>query len=119
MSHRLGSGCAFGVRGHMDFTVIHTNGIHNVDVWFCRCGVVDPAWAQLMDVSWWSATPLEPQTCATATVLRQFTTLNTLGKVSGYDYFRSLEMLTDNTGLKVFPVRWTGAGLGSDADKSL
>ncbi|KAJ6460709.1 hypothetical protein C8R47DRAFT_1226212 [Mycena vitilis] len=81
------------------------NGIHRVAADYCGCGVPDEAVFQLMDQYWWPATPLEPKTCCTFAALRQFHTLNTTGKVSGYDYYRTLEQLTDNTGLEPMPDR--------------
>ncbi|KAJ7620530.1 hypothetical protein DFH06DRAFT_1273758 [Mycena polygramma] len=94
---KLGKKCAFRRAVHEDFVVLHTNGIHNVAVDYCGCGTVEGR-DQLLDACWFPATPLEPQTCCTFTMLRQFHTLNTVGKVSGYDYYKTLELLTDNTG---------------------
>ncbi|KAJ7620508.1 hypothetical protein DFH06DRAFT_1273756 [Mycena polygramma] len=97
LDNSLGKKCAFRRAVHEDFVVLHTNGIHNVAVDYCGCGTVEGR-DQLLDACWFPATPLEPQTCCTFTMLRQFHTLNTVGKVSGYDYYKTLELLTDNTG---------------------
>ncbi|KAJ7475078.1 hypothetical protein B0H11DRAFT_2158575 [Mycena galericulata] len=105
LGHPPGQGCAFRWSVHDDFTVIHTNGIHNVKLDYCGCGKAAEERDQLLDACWWPATPKEPGTCCTFTTLRQFQTLNTTGKVSGYDYYRTLEALTDNTGLKKIPDR--------------
>ncbi|KAJ7659788.1 hypothetical protein DFH06DRAFT_989370 [Mycena polygramma] len=96
--HKPGNACTFGRAAHKDFVVLHTNGIHRVALVYCGCGAPTEARDQLLDGCWFPATPLEPQTCCTFTMLRQFHTLNTLGKVSGYDYYCTLEMLKDNTG---------------------
>ncbi|KAJ7507619.1 hypothetical protein B0H11DRAFT_1902704 [Mycena galericulata] len=100
LGHPPGQGCAFRWGAHDDFTVIHTNGIHNVKLDYCGCGKALEERDQLLDACWWPATPKEPGTCCTFMALRQFQTLNTTGKVSGYDYYRTLEALTDNTGLQ-------------------
>lgn len=85
-----------------DLTVIHNNGIHSVSVDFCGCRNV-PMHVQLLQVGWWPATPLEPHSCATFQVLREFQLLNLQGKLSVYDYYRTLELLTDNVGLQQLP----------------
>ncbi|KAF7796181.1 hypothetical protein EIP86_007355 [Pleurotus ostreatoroseus] len=100
---------ALGLRisfGHIDNTacplgqerelvVIHTNGIHRVKVSFCRCNFGVKPWQQLMRASWWPATPLDPHTAATFQVLRQFHYQNLQGHITTYDFYRSLEILTD------------------------
>ncbi|KAJ7216212.1 hypothetical protein C8J57DRAFT_1440543 [Mycena rebaudengoi] len=93
--------CVRWEHGNTNFTVIHTNGIHRVVVDFCNCGELAGVehWRQMMRVKWWPATPVDPQTCATDACLRQFQTLNCLSKISGYDYYQGLVLLTDNTGL--------------------
>ncbi|KAG6825395.1 hypothetical protein H0H92_003827 [Tricholoma furcatifolium] len=60
---------------------------------------------QMMDVAWFPAMPLEPQTCATFALLREFHALNLQGKVSGYDFYKTLVHLTDGTGLTKLPDR--------------
>ncbi|KDQ53066.1 hypothetical protein JAAARDRAFT_137762, partial [Jaapia argillacea MUCL 33604] len=108
LGHPLGQRCGYGHVGHKDFVVIHTNGIHQVTLWFCSCGR-KPAlkWTQLLRASWWPATPLNPQTCAMIQVLRQFQMINLQGKLSVYDFYRTLELQTDGTGLLKVPVSLT------------
>jgi hypothetical protein len=104
LNHTPGSQCTFREHRVQKFAVLHVNGVHEVCVDFCSCGTKVEHRDQLLRACWWPATPLNPQTAATFEVLRQFQTLNCLGKVSGYDYHRALEMLTDNTGLNPPPV---------------
>ncbi|KAJ7098218.1 hypothetical protein C8R43DRAFT_1092381 [Mycena crocata] len=100
LGHAPGSTCTMRERRVKDFVVLHVNGIHELPVDFCNCGAKVEDRDQLMRHCWWPSTPLAPQTAATFEVLRHFQTLNCLGKVSGYDYYRTLEMLTDNSGLR-------------------
>ena len=86
-----------------DFVVIDTNGIHLVNVDYCRCYSVTHR-VQLLRIGWWPATPLDPQTCATMEVLRHFQILNLQGKLTGFSFYRALEYQTDNTGLNKPPV---------------
>ncbi|KAL1940902.1 hypothetical protein VTO73DRAFT_7538 [Trametes versicolor] len=110
--------------------VLHINGVHVVNIQFCECKP-ETRRVQLLRMKWWPATPLEPKTCATFALLRQFHLLNLQGKVTAYDFYRSLELGTDNTGLESLPDRssafatmvrqWRhitmakGAGRGHDA----
>lgn len=86
-----------------EFTVIHTNGIHVVNVQFCRCRGI-PRRRQLLSIGWYPSSPLKPQTCATISVLQQFHLLNLQGKLPAYSFYRALEYLTDNTGMHPPPV---------------
>ena len=103
LGHAPGRYCLTSKEGNKDFVVIHTNGIHTVHLQFCRC--TDVPWhIQLLRIGWYPATPLKPQTCATLDALRQFHFLNLQGKLTGYSYYRSLEYMSDNTGLNPPPV---------------
>jgi hypothetical protein len=95
LGHPLGWHCPMREPGHKEFAVIDSNGIHLVLVNFCRCAPV-PHRMQLLRIGWWLATLLEPQTCATMSVLRQFHLLNLQGKVTGFSFYCALEHQTDN-----------------------
>ncbi|KAJ7156373.1 hypothetical protein C8R46DRAFT_1040909 [Mycena filopes] len=87
--------------GHTDFTVIHHSGIQPVDVDFCGCADAHIAGThreQVLRRSWFPATDLEPQTCATFNVVNLFHIMTLQGKVTTYDFYSGLEKLTDNTG---------------------
>jgi hypothetical protein len=86
--------------------VIHTNGIHRVNVDFCNCEHRISHRQQLLRSEWFPATVHHPQTCCTVRVLELFHIITLAGKLNGHDFYNSLERLTDNTGLdvpKVFP----------------
>jgi len=100
LGHPPGRFCPTKEPGHKNFCVVDTSGIYSVAVDFCRCTDV-PHRTQLLRIGWWPATPLEPQTCATMSVLRHFHLLNLQGKVTGYSFYRTLEYQTDNTGLNI------------------
>ncbi|RPD67932.1 hypothetical protein L226DRAFT_474192, partial [Lentinus tigrinus ALCF2SS1-7] len=93
-----------GPDGLTSITVIHTNGLHVVNVRFCSCGPKERR-TVFLRMRWWPATALEPRTCATFEVLRQFHLLNLQGKLTIYDFYKSLELATDNTGLEDIPDR--------------
>ncbi|KAI0057942.1 hypothetical protein BV25DRAFT_1811627 [Artomyces pyxidatus] len=107
LGHPPGTICPYRYRPRKEFTIIHTNGIQRIDLCFCGCngGSKEDQWRQLRRYGWWPATPLEPQTAATVQALKQFHLLSLQGKVTGFDYYRGLELQTDNTGLEYLPDR--------------
>ncbi|KAI0686696.1 hypothetical protein C8T65DRAFT_590939 [Cerioporus squamosus] len=96
--------CRPGPEGLTSVTVIHVNGLHTVDIQFCSC-VPDERRSLFLRLAWWPATALDPRTCATFVVLRQFHLLNLQGKLTIYDFYKSLEIATDNSGLENIPDR--------------
>lgn len=90
----------------METVVLHTNGLHTVDVQYCDCSGMERR-VQLLRLGWWPATPLDPRTCATMALLRHFHLLNLQGKLPAYDFYRALELATDNVGLHRLPVSVT------------
>ena len=88
-------------------TVLHTNGIHNVRVNFCGCQLGLDFRTQLLCFAWWPATPLDPRSAATFTVMRQFHYLNLQGNITAYDFYCGLEFQTTGRLDANFPVRHT------------
>ncbi|OJT01852.1 hypothetical protein TRAPUB_7684 [Trametes pubescens] len=102
-AHIFGAGC-IRVCGTVETVVLHTNGVHTVDVQYCECSDAERR-VQLLRLGWWPATPLDPRTCATMALLRHFHLLNLQGKLPAYDFYRALELATDNVGLGRLPDR--------------
>jgi hypothetical protein len=100
IGHRPGEFCQFAKKGHKDFVVVHTNGLHFVDVYYCGCNKAPEPRRQLLREGWWPATVVEPQTAFTFAVLSTFHRLSLQGKISAYDFYRSLEIATDGFGLQ-------------------
>jgi hypothetical protein len=99
--------CDNPLPAHEHFTVIHDNGIHFVTVDYCGCAQAHEAGTRTQQVlrrSWFPATNLEPQTCATFRGLEVFHIMTLQGKVTTYDYYSGLEKLTDNTGMEKIQV---------------
>lgn len=93
--------CACPVRGHTDFLVLHVNGIHWVNVDFCGCDRRVSHRQQLLRCDWFPSTVHQPQTACTRRVLEHFLLLTWSSKVSAFEYYQTLERLTDNTGISV------------------
>ncbi|KAI0060628.1 hypothetical protein BV25DRAFT_1806815 [Artomyces pyxidatus] len=104
LGHAAGQRCKFPEAGPADFIVIHSNGIHSVSLLFCGCTRVERR-VQLLRAAWWPATPLDPHTAATFSVLDMFHRLNLQGKLNVYDFWNTLVIKTDNTGLNSPPDR--------------
>ncbi|KAI6151215.1 hypothetical protein BKA82DRAFT_3975358 [Pisolithus tinctorius] len=93
--------CYCPERGHLDFVVVDVNGIHPVNVNFCGCEQRVSHHQQLLRCGWYPATICNPRTACTRTVLDHFLRLTWSSKVSAYEYYRTLERLTDNTGINM------------------
>lgn len=103
LGHPNGRACHTNAATNSTFRVIHSNGIHHINVDYCQCNnsnIKD----QLMAIGWWPATPIVPKTAATFEVLKHFHILNLQGKVTGYSFYHTLEYQTDNTGLELPPI---------------
>src|SRR5882757_2446082 len=103
LGHQSWSSCSFRHQGHKDFVVLHTNGIHSIDVDFCSCNGAPTPREQLLEAGWWPSTPLEPQSAASMAVLRSFHILNLQGQIPPTDFYRSLEQMTVGNGLSDVP----------------
>ncbi|KAJ7430340.1 hypothetical protein FB451DRAFT_1068620, partial [Mycena latifolia] len=111
LGHARSETCKDPVPGHDTFTVIHSNGLHEVAVDFCGpgCPKAHAAGArhqQLLRMSWYLSTHKMPQTATTFRVLEMFHIMTLQGKVTTYNFYSGLEKLTDNTGTKEMKDRY-------------
>ena len=81
------------------FTVVHSNGVHDIALDFCDCETALPHSIQLLRRYWFPATDTFPHSAATIRVLKKFHLLAFEGKCSPYEYYNSLARATDNTGI--------------------
>jgi hypothetical protein len=82
-----------------DFTVLHTTGIHIVNLSFCGCKEAVTNHVQLLCSHWWPATVQRPRTAATLELLKTFRILNLQARANATDFYRSLEHLTHKSRL--------------------
>ncbi|KAF7797729.1 hypothetical protein EIP86_008929, partial [Pleurotus ostreatoroseus] len=68
LGHRVRGTC--GLAQPRELVVLHTNGLHKVNVVFCGCDTSVKPWQQLMRIRWWPATVLNPSTAATFELMR-------------------------------------------------
>ncbi|VDB94107.1 unnamed protein product [Peniophora sp. CBMAI 1063] len=104
--HWDGTECRLLREPAKSFVVIHTNGVHEIDVEFCGCTTkMVHKCDQLMAARWYPATTNKPRMAATFEVLEQFDANCGAGKQNAYDFYRALEHLTDGAGLQHLPDR--------------
>ncbi|KAI9067504.1 hypothetical protein FKP32DRAFT_1563686 [Trametes sanguinea] len=95
--------CPNPEQSRSDFTVIDVNGRHSVTVEFCGCdraGEAGEPVQQLLRRKLYPATDINPNTAFTFSLLEHYHIQSLQGKISMYDYYTSLERLTDNTGVQ-------------------
>ncbi|KAK0227744.1 hypothetical protein IW262DRAFT_1445677 [Armillaria fumosa] len=85
--------CPVPVPCHVKLQILHTTGIHDV------------AHIQLLRCGWYPASQQVVKTCATFRLLEMFHLLSLVSKTSTYDFYRTLERMSDNTGLNTPPSR--------------
>ena len=90
--------------------VVHTNGLHRIRLQYCACDNLLAAGdgvQQLLRHELYPATTNSPSTCFTFRLLDTFQILTLQSKINAYDFYQSLEHLTDNAGLGSSHVRVT------------
>ncbi|PPQ99597.1 hypothetical protein CVT26_009183 [Gymnopilus dilepis] len=92
--------CSNPIPCHASMLVLHTNGIHDVAFDYCGCDRALPQHIQLVRRRFYPASQLIPKTCASFTLLELLHKLALTTKASTYDFYRALENLTDNSGLR-------------------
>lgn len=97
--HPPGECCPSPERARAGFVVMHDNGIHEVSVDFCRCAGIAPD-IQLLRAGWYPASEEKPQTCMTLIALNKFHIETLQAKTTMYDFYGTLEKLTNNAGIK-------------------
>ena len=82
--------------------VLHTNGWHKVNVLYCQCPTQAASKTQqLLRYELYPATVTIPTTCATFTLMDTFHALTLQSKITVYDYYITLNRLTDATGVDI------------------
>ena len=109
LGHRDGSMCSNPTAARRDFSVFHINGRHTVSLSFCACdraGTSGSFVQQLLRFELYPATHYEPHTAFSFRLLEHYHIQSLQGKVSMFDYYESLDRLTDNTGTKILNTRY-------------
>ncbi|OSC99710.1 hypothetical protein PYCCODRAFT_1372594 [Trametes coccinea BRFM310] len=109
LGHADLSPCSNPQPARTDFCVIDINGQHRVRLNFCSCDKAGEAGGpaeQLHRRELYPATDSEPNTAFTYRLLEHYHVQSVQGKVSMFDYYQSLQRLTDNTGTRKLQDRY-------------
>ena len=96
---------AAGKAKGIPFTILHTNGLHTLPVYFCDCLSQATHLEQLLRAGLFPATVLQPKTCATFTLMRQAHITMLESRLSSMHMYTSLKRMTDNAGLSTIIAR--------------
>ncbi|KDQ05894.1 hypothetical protein BOTBODRAFT_122150 [Botryobasidium botryosum FD-172 SS1] len=83
-------------RATTKFTIVHTNGVHNVTVAYCHCAPRTKDTDQLLLAGLFPGTFERPASAFTFAVLKEHHIHSLQSKKAAYDYFEALRRLTDN-----------------------
>lgn len=83
----------------------HTNGIHRMQVVYCKCPQVAESHLQLVNHRIYPATDKRPETGYTFALLRHFQLFHLASKTSAWDYHQGLQRLTNAVDPTAVPVR--------------
>ncbi|KAI9056786.1 hypothetical protein FKP32DRAFT_1615644 [Trametes sanguinea] len=115
-------GCSNPLPVRTDFSVFDINGRHDASLSYCGCDNAARAGdhlQQLLRYDLYPATDCEPNTVFTIALLEHYHIQSLQGKISMYDYYATLERITDNTGTSKIRDRYKAfmrvrAGRGHD-----
>ncbi|KAF7296591.1 CxC2 domain-containing protein [Mycena chlorophos] len=92
--------CSRPRQAREDFIILHDNGLHHVALDYCGCDRVEEDHLQLLRSRFFPATTQRIQTCATFACLDRFHAFSLKPKTNGFDFFDTLERLTNGAGEK-------------------
>lgn len=84
---------------------MHDNTIHKVNADWCGCSQRKPFRIQMIRSEVYPSTTIFPKTGATFRMLEGYEMFSASGKLSIFEFYQSLEKLTDNTRVKIPKVR--------------
>ncbi|KAL0059360.1 hypothetical protein AAF712_013871 [Marasmius tenuissimus] len=85
--------------------IAHMNGVHSTKVSFCGCekAALRDKWTQLFDHGFLPSTVLDPHSCFTFSLMRQYTMLHWQCHVTPFNYIKAIRRLTNNVGTADVP----------------
>lgn len=105
LGHPDGTPCSVPVATFDDdFTVIDSDGIHQISLSFCGCQQAVSHTTQLLRSHLFPSTTIAPKSAATFRVLETFQLLSFTSKLSAFEFYKAIERRTDNTGCLPPPV---------------
>ncbi|EJD34826.1 hypothetical protein AURDEDRAFT_75824 [Auricularia subglabra TFB-10046 SS5] len=86
--------------------IVHTNGVHRLNVVFCACASCAQKPYQMLQSSLYPATWTSPATAFTFQLMEHYHLDSLQSRKPAYDYWALLRRLTDNTRAKPVPDRY-------------
>ncbi|KAL0059577.1 hypothetical protein AAF712_013668 [Marasmius tenuissimus] len=85
--------------------IAHTNGVHSTKVSFCGCekAALRDKWTQLFDHGFLPSTVLDPHSCFTFSLMREYTMLHWQCHITPFNYMKAIRRLTNNVGTTDVP----------------
>ncbi|TDL14301.1 hypothetical protein BD410DRAFT_734301 [Rickenella mellea] len=87
----------------IDLTIVHTNGIHESRVVFCKCSLHGDRLSQLTSHQLFPGSTDSPRQAFTFDLLKNFHLYSLASKKSAYDYMNAIRRLTNNAFSKDAP----------------
>ncbi|KIM56213.1 hypothetical protein SCLCIDRAFT_74076, partial [Scleroderma citrinum Foug A] len=87
-------------------TLVHTNGVHFCDIWYCSCDGSEESHLQLMMAGLFPATMKSPRSAFTFQVLDDFIRDNVECGTTAMNYYSKLQRLTSNAFPHAVPNRY-------------
>ena len=87
-------------------TIVHTNGIHTVQVYYCQCADADRHWAQLLRHRMFPATTKVPETAFSFAVLKLCHMFTLCAQSSTYSMAQVLRRITNDAYTHQVPVTY-------------
>jgi len=85
--------------------IVHTNGVHDIEAYFCRCQNAQPRWKQLIDAGYFPGTLNRPETAFTVSLMKFAHALSTIGHASAMDIATAIRRITNGAFVDEVPVR--------------
>ncbi|KAL0574972.1 hypothetical protein V5O48_006988 [Marasmius crinis-equi] len=109
LGHPPGEVCSSPRPARSKFVIVDVDSIQDVNLSFCMCrrsSTVGDSWQQLIRARLYPGTVDTPATAFTFRCLTAFHNFTLQGKMSAYDFYHGLEMLTDAVGLGLVKDRY-------------
>ncbi|KIY61186.1 hypothetical protein CYLTODRAFT_405693 [Cylindrobasidium torrendii FP15055 ss-10] len=106
-----GFSCPFPAKDVTKMTVLHTNGVHRINVRWCQCQQRKEKWRQCTSNAWYPSSWSYPETVSTFVCLKRFRLLNVLANTNIRDFVTTLERMTDPLGTSWVPARYSNFGI--------
>ncbi|KAF9470113.1 hypothetical protein BDN70DRAFT_763808, partial [Pholiota conissans] len=104
LGHPLGVPCTLPVAAYdNDFTVIDSDGVHQISLFFCGCQQALSHTVQLLRARLFPSTTIAPKSAATFRILETFQMLSFTSKVSAFEFYKAIERRANNTGCILIP----------------